>query len=194
MAPKVAFQAYFCDGQGSLEILSLRTGAITEWPTQLPDSADSLSLSADGAVLSFSGIEYAGTEPGVKPGTSSARISRVTAVLRPGSSGTPLDGLGIIVRQYATAILTPNAATLYVCASQAGHQVLTSYSVRTKARLRIIATWTGAAGNCVVTLAPTGRDALVANSAGHISRLDVATGQLTSLPASGLPGTVAMTW
>ena len=191
---RVAFQAYFCDGLGSLEILNLRTGAIAQWPTQSPDTADSLSLSADGAVLSLSGIEYAGIGPGAKPGTSSARISRVTAVLRASSSGAPVDGLGIIVHEYATAILSPNAATLYVCASHAGHLVLASYNVQTKARLRVIATWTGAPGDCVFTLAPDGQEALVADSAGHVSRLSIATGRLTSLPASGLPGTVAMTW
>lgn len=190
----LAYDAWFCDGQGSFEMRNLRTGSTAHWVTQSGDQADSLSLSADGSVMSFSGWEYVGVGPGAKPGTSSIKIRPRTAVLPASSLGTALDGQGIILRQYTQAALSPDGATLYVCASHAGQDVLAAYDVATKARIRVLATWAGHGGNCAFTLDPSGQQALIASSAGHVALLDIATGRLTSLPGTGLPSSVVMTW
>lgn len=190
----LAYYAWFCDGQGSFEMRNLRTGSTEHWITHSGDQADSLSLSADGSAVGFSGWEYVGLGPGAKAGTSSIKIRPVTAVLRASSVGTALDGQGIILREYTQMALSPDGATLYVCAGHAGQNVLASYDVATKARIGVLATWAARGGNCAFTLDPSGQQALIASSAGHVAILDIATRRLTSLAGTGLPSSAIMTW
>jgi hypothetical protein len=182
----VAFADYFCDGSGSLEVDSPRTGKLVSWATQAGDQVDSISLSTDGRAVSISGYEYAGLAPGAKPGTSSTRLSPVTAVLRTSPQEPVLDGQGVMVRQYSVAKLSPDAKTLYVCAKDGDQDRLDAYNVATKKLQRMVSSWASSTGNCSFTLDPAGQYALIANVAGHVSRLNLESGKLTPLPATGL--------
>lgn len=118
----------------------------------------------------------------------------MTAVLRPRSVNGLLDGQGIILRRYATVAISPDGSTLYVCTDQAGHRLIMSYSVATKARLQTLASFTGEPGDCAFTLAPSGQQAMIADSADQLARLNVDNMRLTAQAAASLPGTVRMTW
>jgi sugar lactone lactonase YvrE len=186
----IAFAAY-CQGSNTLEIDRPHTGASAGWVTTRGDQIDNISLSSDGATLSLSGYEYAGTGPGAKKGTSSARLRPATAVLHASSANTSLDGLGIVARKIGTAALSPDGRTLYVCTHQGRLAVLAAYDVATKARRRTLATW---AGGCSFALDTAGQYALIATAAGGLSRLDIGTGRLTTLLVSGIPSSAILAW
>ena len=190
----IAFADYFCDGSGSLEIDHPRTGTLVSWATQSGDQVNSISLSQDGSAVSISGYEYAGLGPGAKPGTSSVRLSPVTAVLRTSPEAPVLDGQGIIVRQYSVAKLSPDDKTLYVCARDGDQDRLDAYNVATKKLQRVVSSWASSTGNCLFTLDPAGQYALIAKVAGHVSRLNLGTGKLTPLPATGLSSSLLLAW
>jgi sugar lactone lactonase YvrE len=155
------------------------------------DQVDNLSLSSDGDTLSISGYLYTGTGPGAKKGTSSVRLRPTTAVLRASSVGTTFDGKGIVTRTIGAAALSPDGRTLYVCTPQGRVAVLAAYDVATSARRRTLATW---AGGCSFALDSAGRYALIATAGGSLSRLDIGTGKLTTLPVSGLPSSAILAW
>lgn len=186
----IAFAGY-CQGSNTLEIDRPHTGVSASWATSGGDQVDNISLSSDGDTLSISGYLYAGTGPGAKSGTSSVRLRPATAVLQAGSAGTTLDGQGIVTRTSGTAALSPDGRTLYLCTQQGRVAVLAAYDVATSARRGTLATW---AGGCSFALDSAGQYALIATAGGGLSRLDIGTGRLTTLPVSGLPSSAILAW
>jgi hypothetical protein len=185
----IAFAAYFCDGSGSLEIERPHTGVSASWTTTDGDQPDNLSLSSDGTTLSLGGYEHVGWGPGAKPGTSSTRLRPVIEVLGASTANAYLDGA--VALKIGAAALSPDGKTVYVCVRQGPLDVLDAYDVATKALRRAVATWTG---GCSFALDSAGKYALIATAGGRLSRLDIATGKLTTLPIAGLPSSVILAW
>jgi hypothetical protein len=186
----IAFAANFCDGSGSLEIDRPHTGVSASWATTDGDQPDSLSLSSDGTTLSLGGYEYVGSGPGAKPGTSSLRLRPVIEVLGASTANAYLDGA--VALKIGAAALSPDGKTVYVCTRHGRLDVLDAYDVTTKTLRRTLATW--AAGGCSFALDSAGKYALIASAGGRLSRLDIATGELTTLPMAGLPASVTLAW
>jgi hypothetical protein len=187
----IAFADY-CQGSSDLEIERLRTGTSVSWPLTPGDQVDDVSLSSNGAALSLSGYEYAGSGPGAKPGTSSVRLRPVTAVLRASAAYTVLDGQGVIVTKFSRSALSSDGKTLYVCTQQGRADVLSAYDIATKALRRNVAAW--ANSGCSFALDPAGQYALIATSGGGLALLDVSTGRLTVRSVSGLPTSAVLAW
>jgi hypothetical protein len=185
----IAFAADFCNGSGSLEIDRAHTGVSASWATTDGDQPANLSLSSDGTTLSLSGYEHVGWGPGAKRGTSSTRLRPVIEVLGASTANAYLDGA--VARKIGTAALSPDGKTVYVCSRQGRLDVLDAYDVATKALRRAVATWTG---GCSFALDSAGEYALIATTDGRLSRLDIATGKLTALPAAGLPASALLAW
>jgi hypothetical protein len=185
----VAFADYFCDGSGSLEVERPSTGKLVSWATQGGDQIDSISLSQDGRAVSIGGYEYAGLGQ-----QGSTRLSPVAAVLRTSPQVPVLDGQGVIVRQYSVAELSPDGTTLSMCAKDGDQDRLDAYNVATKKLQRVVSNWASSTGNCSFTLDPAGQYALIANVAGHVSRLNLGIGKLTPLPATGLSSSMPLAW
>jgi hypothetical protein len=185
----IAFAAYFCDGSGRLEIDRPHTGVSASWATTDGDQPDSLSLSSDGTTLSLGGYEHVGWGPGAKLGTSSTRLRPVIEVLGASTANAYLDGA--VALKIGTAALSPDGKTVYVCSREGRLDVLDAYDVATKALRRAVAAWTG---GCSFALDPAGSYALIATARGRLSRLDIATGKLTTLPRGGLPSSVILAW
>ena len=64
----------------------------------------------------------------------------------------------------------------------------------TKKLQRVVSSWASPTGNCSFTLDPAGQYALIANVAGHVSRLNLGSGKLTPLPATGLSSSLSLAW
>jgi len=187
----IVFTAYFCNGNGRLEVHRLSRGGSASWAMNIGDQFGSLSVSSSGAAVSVSGSEYAGTVPGPTPGTTAIRERPVTAVLPASPATGRLDGQGIILRRSGTAELSPDGKTLYTCTAQGKRKVLRRYDVATRARRQTVASWTG---SCSFALNAADSYALISTVTGQFGRINLSTGRLTLLPGRSAPYPAMLTW
>jgi hypothetical protein len=185
----LAYSVHHCGGPPSLiRLMNVATGKTTAvGGSDLSDFylLGDLSLDARGNVTSFQANDCASGHCHFVAGTLRAAWSG-----RPGGLG--VIGLGVIVpgQDWSAAALSPDGRTLFLCGTRRlsalppakGTEVLSSYSVRTKARLKILRSWPAAYWpGCQLSLDPSGRYLLAYTPSG-LASINVSTGGYRQLP------------
>jgi hypothetical protein len=191
---KLAYFAYNCAGSGQLVVTDLRTSSSTTWTGQPGEDPLSVSLSADGAIVSVSGFEFRGYTQGAKPGTSAVRLRLATEILHAPGRYASLDSGAIVLNEATETALSPAGTILYACGTQGGNEVLSAYAVASRKRLAVLALWPRATGSCSMAMAPSGGYLLLGDVAGHLAIFDNATGRLSASSATGVGASDRIVW
>jgi hypothetical protein len=175
-------------------LANLRTGkVIASWPIPVNDSIASLSIDADGNALAIGAYYYhyngLGTIYAVRHD-----LTQWTSVLRPATSGTPIDKVPELVPQASTLALSPDGGTLYefLQAGRVGHRPqqdrnpvtfdLAAVNARTGTVMSVLHAWRAVWADFIPQLAagPVGAYLLIADS-DRLARVSTATCQYTAL-------------
>lgn len=191
---KLAYFAWNCQGSGQLIVANLATGSSTTWNGEQGESADSVSLSAGGTVVSVSGWEFRGYTQGAKPGTLAIRLRPATELLRPPGGYAPLDSGALVLNQYSEAALSPDGSILYACRTQGRNNVLAAYSVASLKQLAVLAQWPLATGSCSMAMAPSGGYLLLGNVGGHLAIFNNVSGRLATSSARAVAASDVIAW
>lgn len=178
-------------------LANLSTGkVIASWPVPDNDDVASLSIDAGGNALAISTYYYHYTGLSADAAVKHD-LTQWTSVLRPATSGTPVDKLPELLPQAGTLALSPDGRTLYEFL-QAGSVARSPYQDRnpvtfdlaavnahTGAVVSVLHTWRAVWADFVPQLAlgPAGAYLLIADGA-SLARVSTATGQYTALPGS----------
>jgi hypothetical protein len=171
--------------------------AIASWPVPDNDSIASLSIDADGSALAVSAYDYYHYPPAENNENEPARadLAQWTSVLRPATSGTPVNKLPRLLPQAGTLALSPDGRTLYEFL-QAGtvtsrswrdpHRVtfdLAAVSTSNGSVVSVLHTWQAVWTDFIPQLAldPAAGYLLIAD-ANRLATVTAATGQYKEVP------------
>jgi hypothetical protein len=189
--------AYGKDGQyvrNEVVLANLRTGkVIASWPMPTNDSIAGLSIDANGNALAIGAYSW---NPGFPVITAIKHgvLTQWTSVLRPATSGTPIDKLPELLPQASTLALSPDGHTLYEFL-QAGNVSaspqqdrrpvtfdLAAVDVSTGRVVSVLRTWRAVWADFIPQLAlDTRGDYLLIADGGRLARVNTATDQYTAL-------------
>jgi hypothetical protein len=192
----VAWPDYDSDGSYAERVVlaSLSSGkVVASWPVPAYDSVASLSIDAGGNALAISAYSYGVGLANIERGI----LTQWTSVLRPATSGTPIDRLPRLLPQAGTLALSPDGRTLYeflqagkVSASPQRDQNLVTFDLaavnaRTGAVVSVLHTWRAVWSTFIPQLAlgPSGVYLLIADGV-RLALIATATGQYTALPGT----------
>jgi len=171
--------------------------AVASWPVPADDSIASLSIDADGNALAASAYDYYHYPPAENNQNEPAHadLAQWTSVLRPATSGTPVNKLPRLLPQAGTLALSPDGHTVYEFL-QAGnvtsrswrdrHPVtfdLAAVNASNGSVVSVLHTWQAVWADFVPQLAldPAAGYLLIADGTG-LAKVDAATGQYTAVP------------
>ncbi len=175
-------------------LANLRTGkVIASWPIPVNDSIASLSIDADGNALAI-GAYYYHYSGFAAMDAVRHDLTQWTSVLRPATSGTPIDKLPELRPQASTLALSPDGGTVYefLQAGRVGSRPqldrspvafdLVAVNTSTGAIVSVLHSWRAAWADFIPQLAigPDGAYLLIADGA-RLARVSTATGQYTAL-------------
>jgi hypothetical protein len=185
------------DGRDEVVLANLTTGkVIASWPIPDIDYIGSMSIDAGGNALAIGAYYYhyngVGTIYAVKHD-----LTQWTSVLRPATSGTPIDKVPQLLPQAAPLALSPDGATLYEFL-QAGRVPsrpqqdrapvtfdLAAVNASTGTVVAVLHTWRAPWPSFApqLALSPAG-DYLLITDGVSLARISTATGQYTALPGT----------
>ena len=192
---EIVYGPHGSDSRGEVVLANLPTGkVIASWPVPVSDEIASLSVDGSGNTLAVSAYSYSNPGVGTNAQIAHGDLTQWTSVLRPATSGTPLDRLPRLLPQAGTLALSPNGRILYEflqvgkISSQPHHDKnpvtfhLAAVSTRTGSVIRVLHTWRAVWGAFIPQLAPgpAGRYLLMAEGA-SLARVNTTTGQYTEL-------------
>jgi hypothetical protein len=179
-------------------LANLATGkVIASWPVPASDSIASLSIDAGGNALAISAYYYSNYNfhTAYPNARKHADLVQWTSVLRPATSGTPIDKLPKLLPQAGTLALSPDGGTLYEFL-QAGHVTgasfrdpdpvtfdLAAVNTHSGALVSVLHTWQAVWADFIpqLSLSSPGGHLLIADNT-SLARINTATGQYTALP------------
>ncbi len=188
------------DARGQVVLASLRTGkVIASWPVPEMDTIASLSIDADGNALAISAFCYHFNYRYFPGAINIVKhdLTQWTSVLRPATSGTPIDKVPELVPQASALALSPDGGTLYEFLQagrvsirpQLDRNLVTFYLAAVNARtgtvLSVLHAWRAVCADFQPQLAldPSGSYLLIADGA-SLARVSAHTGRYTALPGS----------
>lgn len=192
---EIVYGPHGSDSRGEVVLANLPTGkVIASWPVPVNDEIASLSIDGSGNTLAVSAYSYSNSGVGTYAQIAHGDLTQWTSVLRPATSGTPLDRLPRLLPQAGTLALSPNGRILYEflqvgkISSTPHHDKspvtfdLAAVSTRTGSVVRVLHTWRAVWGAFIPQLAPgpAGRYLLMAEGA-SLARVNTTTGQYTEL-------------
>jgi hypothetical protein len=185
------------DGRDEVVLATLTTGkVIASWPIPDIDYIGSMSIDASGNALAIGAYYYHYNGVGVIE-TVKHNLTQWTSVLRPATSGTPIDRVPQLLPQAAPLALSPDGATLYEFL-QAGRVPsrpqqdrapvtfdLSAVNVSTGRVVAVLHAWRAPWPSFTPDLAvsPAGDYLLITDGVG-LARISTATGEYTALPGT----------
>jgi len=178
-----------------LGLRNLRTGKnVATWSMPEDYNLSGLSVDAAGDEIVVSAYHYLGH------GSTNTALIQHTYILRPGTSGTPLNDLPALNDQAGPLALSPDGKTLYEVLQATGLSrtsflsrkavtfELAAISTATGRVTAVVHTWRASYQNFVPLLAldPTGRYLLVVDKTA-MATIDVRSGRYTALPGKIAP-------
>jgi WD40-like Beta Propeller Repeat len=195
----LAYQNFYTPPRHASQLLlglrNLRAGKnVATWSMPGDYGLSGLSVDAAGNEIAVSAYYYLGH------GATNTALIQHTYVLRPGSSGTPLNDLPAINDQSGPLALSPDGKTLYEVLQATGlsrtsflsHKTvafeLAAISTATGRVTAVLHTWRARYRNFVPLLAldPTGRYLLVTDKTA-MATIDLRSGRYTALPGELAP-------
>jgi hypothetical protein len=184
----IAYSANACGGgHGWVSVIHLATRQVRTWPLDT-EGLISLSMSASGRTLDFIDTSVYGGDDTVRSLATDAPVGPIrqrARIVLPASSGVGSTG---------SAVLAGRGATLLACHETGHDAILARYNAVTGQEIGVVHVWHQVdVAPCVVTVTPSGSDALVANVVQNAigTRIRLATDRARLEPGGGPHGSNA---